>query len=123
VNVVTVESDRLKAVPFSFVLFLDGPQLLRSEKLRETMKCDGEGYPRPTFRWIELDANNFTHQGQELVLCEAISFQRWRWRASANESDLQLRFQCVAVRDTRVETQKSEIHAYNIDMNCPRAGE
>jgi hypothetical protein len=106
-----------------FVCFLDGPQLLTLAKTRGTLKCNGEGYPRPTFRWIELDANNLTHQGQELVLCDAISFQRWKRRELANESEMQLNFQCVAIRDARVETKKYEIFGYYIDTDCARAGE
>ena len=102
---------------------LDGPELLKATFTGKALKCDGEGDPRPTFQWIELDANNTTHQGQELILCDAISFKRWMQRGFRNESDLELKFQCVAVRDARVETLNYQVPADRIRGYCPQLSE
>ena len=112
---VTVENNKLEAVS---IFILDGPELLKANFKGKIMKCDGEGDPRPTFQWIELHENNTVHEGQELNLCDAVSFQHWRQRAFDNESLLELKFQCVAVRDARVETLNYQVNVYYIEKFC-----
>jgi hypothetical protein len=100
------------------VVMSDTVELLKAELNGSTLVCTGDGYPRPSYQWIEINANNTVYEGQQLDFCNTNSLQRQEQRALSNESELI--FQCVAWQDSHKDSMKLNysLNASLIDRLC-----
>jgi hypothetical protein len=96
-----------------------GSELFEAYIEGKSLICNEKGNSRASFKWIELtNGNDVVHDGHELTMCFAVSFQRWKQGTQKNEPDLELTFQCVAQQGIIVARLNYTVSASFIESTC-----
>jgi hypothetical protein len=98
---------------------------LTAKRIKEKLTCSVTGGNSSVRQqWIELKADNKSHNKHELLICDTVSFQHWKQNASFTGTDLE--FLCVATDgqhkwQTNITVSGSELNeVFRLCSDTPR---